>query len=51
MTSKDAMVYKHVPGLAMRSDIVGLAPELFGTERLSGQWLYNQDQDRNIQVS
>jgi len=51
MTSKDAMVYKHVPGLAMRSDIVGLAPELFGTERLSGQWLYNRDQDRNIQVS
>lgn len=51
MTTKDAMVYKHVPGLAMRSDIVKLAPELFGIEQLNGQWLYDPVQDQNIQVS
>jgi len=51
MTTEDAMVYRHVPGLAMRNDIANIAPELFGDQQLKGQWLYDQTHDKNVRVN
>lgn len=51
MTTEDATVYRHVPGLAMRNDIAKIAPELFGSQQLKGQWLYDQTHDKNVRVN
>jgi len=51
MTTEDATVYRHVPGPAMRNDIAKIAPELFGSQQLKGQWLYDQTHDKNVRVN
>lgn len=44
---KDA-VYKHVPGMEICHEYAELYPELFGVERLLGEWNYDSVSDQNI---
>jgi hypothetical protein len=40
--------YKHVPGISILSRYADLYPEQFGPDLLSGEWLYDPTQDRNV---
>lgn len=44
---KDA-IYKHVPGMEICHEYAVLYPELFGDDRLVGEWNYDLASDRNI---
>jgi hypothetical protein len=44
---KDA-VYKHVPGMEICREYAVLYPELFGDDRLLGEWNYDATSDRDI---
>jgi hypothetical protein len=50
MTSEKHSVYKHVPGISVRSDIASLSPEQFGETQLAGEWLYDQTDDQNHRI-
>lgn len=50
MTSAKHAIYKHVPGIAVRSDVASLSADRFGEPQLEGEWLYNAAEDRNIRL-
>jgi hypothetical protein len=50
MTAERHAIYKHVPGMAVRSDIAALAPQQFGESQLVGEWLYDPVDDRNHRI-
>jgi len=50
MTSAAHAVYKHVPGMCIRKSMAQLLPDRFGSDQLSGEWLYDQEADLNRRV-
>ena len=48
MRRPEDALYKHVPGISVLSQYARLFPEQFGSEVLSGEWLYDPNQDRNV---
>lgn len=48
MRRPEDALYKHVPGISVLSEYARRFPEEFGSEVLSGEWLYDPNQDRNV---
>lgn len=48
MRSPQDAQYKHVPGISIMESYARLFPSQFGEEVLTGEWLYDPEQDRNV---
>jgi hypothetical protein len=47
MTAAEHCVHRRVPGMALRADYAALFPELFGEDKLVGDWIYDPESDMN----
>lgn len=50
MASGRDAIYKHIPGMFVLKRYANLFPELFGVDRLLGEWNYCADEHANIRI-
>jgi hypothetical protein len=51
MTSRDQAEYRHVPGMRVFRKYAGIYPQLFGEDRLQGEWHWNPEKHENVRIA